>query len=143
MNAAAQRLVDGSEISTPFLRELRAFISRPFLGAEPGTIDGATMRFRVFLPTPAGSDERLRICYLVPTRRETPADLYARRGLTRSEIRVATFLFRGMTNRAIAASVGRSVETIRKHVSKVFRKCEISNRSAFVALALGSPPHTE
>lgn len=143
VNEAAQRLMDGSEISTSFLRELRAFISRDRFGAEPGTIDGATMRFQVFLPTPSDSDERLHICYLVPTRREAPADLYARRGLTRPEIRVATFLLRGMTNRAIAASLGRSVETIHKHVSKVLRKCEVSNRSAFVALAMGSSPHTE
>jgi DNA-binding CsgD family transcriptional regulator len=139
MNEAAQRLVDGSEISTSFLRELQAFVSRDHFEGEPRTIDGATMRFRVLLPTPSDSNERLRICYLAPTRRETPADLYARRGLTRPEIRVATFLLRGMTNRAIAASVGRSAETIRKHVSKLLRKCDVPNRSTFVALALGSP----
>jgi DNA-binding CsgD family transcriptional regulator len=139
-NEAAQRLMDNSEISISFLRELRAFVSRGHFAGEPLTIDGATMRFRVLLPTASDSNENLRICYLVPTRCETPADLYARRGLTRPEIRVATFLLRGMTNRAIAANLGRSVETIHKHVSKVLRKCDVSNRSAFVALALGGLP---
>lgn len=142
-NDAARRLMDGSEISTPFLRELRALISRNHSGDEPGTIDGETMRFRVFLPVPSESDGHLRICYLMPTWRDTPADLYARQGLTRPEIRVATFLLRGLTNRAIAASFGRSVETIHKHVSNVFRKCEVHNRSAFVALALSGSPYAD
>jgi DNA-binding CsgD family transcriptional regulator len=88
---------------------------------------------------PSESDGHLRICYLLPTHRETTSDFYARRGLTSSERRVATLLLLGMTNRAIASSLGRSVETIHRHVSKILRKCEVSNRSSFVASALGGP----
>lgn len=73
VNEAAQRLLDGSEISTSFLRELQAFTSRHRFEVEPGTIDGATMRFRVLLPRPSEADEHLRIRYLVPTRREPRA----------------------------------------------------------------------
>lgn len=138
-NEAAQTLIDRSEISSFFLRDLCALTSRDRLRAEPRTIDGATTRFQVLLPSSSSSNHQLRICYLIPTRPETPADLYARRGLTRPEIRVANFLLRGMTNRAIAASLERSVETVRKHVSNVFRKFAVHSRSAFVALALSGP----
>lgn len=142
-NEAAEELMNRSEVSASFLRELLAHISRNPSQAEPGTIDGKTMRFRVFLPPPSDLDTHLRICHLVPTCRETPADVYARRGLTPPEKRVAALLLSGLTNRAIAANLGRSVETIRKHVSKVFRKCEVHSRSAYVALALGGSPYAD
>lgn len=142
-NEAARTLMGRAEISATCLRELQGLISRHNREGQPGMIGSETMRFLVFLPTPLGSDGHLRISFLVPTCRETPADVYARRGLTRPEKRVADFLLLGMTNRAIAASLGRSKETIHTHVSKILRKCEVPNRSAFVALALSGSPNAD
>ncbi len=137
VNEAAKALLSSSEVSVTFLREVQRFAHRDPATAIPSLVEGETRRFRVHAvatPTPLTT---FRVCFLLPVPARTPADFYLRRGLTRPEMRVADLLLEGMSNRRIAAHVCRSVETIRKHVSHILRKCGVPNRTAFVAAATG------
>lgn len=138
-NDLAVALIERSEITAPLLRELLLTGFRRPAGEEAPSIDAATMRFRAYfhrLQDPG----RFMLCFLVPTCRDTPGDFYARSGLTIPERRVADHLLSGMTNRAIALRLGRSVETVRRHVARILRKCDVPNRTTFVARALSGVP---
>lgn len=57
-------------------------------------------------------------------------------GLTQRESEVLSLMVAGHHNRAIAARLVVGEETIKSHVSSVYRKLEVSDRSAAVASAL-------
>ncbi|MDQ4037258.1 MAG: response regulator transcription factor [Actinomycetota bacterium] len=60
----------------------------------------------------------------------------ARLGLTQRESEVLSLMVAGHHNRAIAARLIVGEETVKSHVSAVYRKLEVSDRSAAVATAL-------
>lgn len=137
VNEAATTLLSSSEVSVTFLREVQRLAHRDPAIAIPSLVEGETRRFRVHAVAARTALTTFRVCFLVPVPARTPADLYLRRGLTRPEMRVAELLLQGMSNRAIAQRFSRSVETVRKHVSHILRKCGVPNRTAFVAAATG------
>lgn len=61
--------------------------------------------------------------------------------LTPAELKVLTCLQRGLVNRQIAAQLGVSVATIKLHLSNMFRKLRVTNRTqaVFAAQALNLP----
>jgi DNA-binding NarL/FixJ family response regulator len=58
------------------------------------------------------------------------------RGLTEREIEVLALVAKGQTNRDIAGSLYISEHTVARHLSNVFRKLDVTSRSAAVAFAL-------
>jgi DNA-binding NarL/FixJ family response regulator len=61
--------------------------------------------------------------------------------LTATELKVLTCLQRGLVNRQIAAQLNVSVATIKLHLSSMFRKLKVANRTqaVFAAQALNLP----
>ena len=59
--------------------------------------------------------------------------------LTRTEALVTRLVAQGATNREAADQLGISTETVRSHLSSIFRKTGVANRAALVALAFGAP----
>ncbi|MDQ3716358.1 MAG: response regulator transcription factor [Actinomycetota bacterium] len=57
-------------------------------------------------------------------------------GLTQRESEVLSLMVAGHHNRAIAARLVVGEETVKSHVSSIYRKLEVSDRSAAVATAL-------
>jgi DNA-binding NarL/FixJ family response regulator len=57
-------------------------------------------------------------------------------GLSQRESEVLELMVHGNTNRAIAARLVLGEETIKSHVSSIFRKLEVSDRTQAVAFAL-------
>jgi len=55
--------------------------------------------------------------------------------LTDREVQVLRLIATGMTNRAIAASLGISEKTVARHVSNLFLKLDLSTRAAATAYA--------
>ncbi len=60
----------------------------------------------------------------------------ARLGLTQRESEVLSLLVAGLTNRAIAAKLLVSEETVKTHVRGVYRKLSVSDRAGAVTAAL-------
>jgi DNA-binding NarL/FixJ family response regulator len=60
----------------------------------------------------------------------------ANRGLTQRESEVLSLLVAGLSNRAIAARLVLSEETVKSHLRALYRKLEVNDRSAATALAL-------
>jgi DNA-binding NarL/FixJ family response regulator len=60
----------------------------------------------------------------------------ANRGLTQRESEVLSLLVAGLSNRAIAGRLVLSEETVKSHLRGLYRKLEVSDRSAATALAL-------
>ncbi len=56
-------------------------------------------------------------------------------GLTKTEIKVLKHIAEGKTNSDIAAAQFVSIETIKTHVQRIFRKLEVNNRMEAVAVA--------
>ena len=56
-------------------------------------------------------------------------------GLTAREVEVITLVAAGMTNRAIAAELFLSDKTVARHLSNIFTKLDLANRSAATAYA--------
>lgn len=50
------------------------------------------------------------------------------------ESQMLTGLFMGLTNRAVANSLYVSEETVKTHMTRLFRKLEVANRAEAVAL---------
>jgi DNA-binding NarL/FixJ family response regulator len=74
---------------------------------------------------------------------DTAARLYsneywpgARQGLTQRESEVLTLMVAGLSNRAIAARLVVSDETVKSHLRAVYRKFGVSDRAGAVATAL-------
>jgi DNA-binding CsgD family transcriptional regulator len=66
--------------------------------------------------------------------------LMARFGLTPTEAELAIELLSGAPLLEIAASGGRSIHTIRTHLSRVLQKTQTRRQSDLMRLLLGSPP---
>ena len=56
--------------------------------------------------------------------------------LTKTEIRVLSFLGRGLSNKEIAAQLGCSVKTVKNHLNSIFQKLGVSNRTEAVVKAI-------
>jgi DNA-binding CsgD family transcriptional regulator len=56
-------------------------------------------------------------------------------GLTRREAELLTLLGQGRTPRQAADELGLSFETVRTHTRNLYRKLDVSDRAAAVALA--------
>ena len=64
--------------------------------------------------------------------------------LTPQERRIIAMISKGMRNREIADQLCLCEQTIKSHVSKIFRKLKVSNRSQLVSLVMSNPtpsPH--
>ena len=60
----------------------------------------------------------------------------ADRGLTQRESEVLSLLVGGLSNKAIAARLVLSEETVKSHLRALYRKLEVTDRSAAIAVAL-------
>ncbi|GAA3218349.1 response regulator transcription factor [Actinocorallia longicatena] len=60
----------------------------------------------------------------------------ANRGLTQRESEVLSLLVGGLSNRAIASRLHLSEETVKSHLRTLYRKLEVTDRSAAIAIAL-------
>ncbi|CAN3127387.1 response regulator [Mycobacterium sp. smrl_JER01] len=60
----------------------------------------------------------------------------ARRGLTQRESEILALVVNGLSNRAIAAKLIIGDETVKTHISSIYRKLGVSDRTAAVATAL-------
>ncbi len=60
----------------------------------------------------------------------------ANRGLTQRESEVLSLLVGGLSNKAIAARLVLSEETVKSHLRALYRKLEVTDRSAAIAVAL-------
>lgn len=67
----------------------------------------------------------------------TVEELHARFGLTPAEGRVAQLIARGRTSSEIAAQLGVSVHTARRHAEKIFQKLNVESRTAATARMFG------
>jgi DNA-binding CsgD family transcriptional regulator len=65
--------------------------------------------------------------------------LAARFSLTRREIEVAQLLRTGLSSREIAADLGISVNTARRHIESILLKLDVHSRTAAAAKLSGSP----
>lgn len=63
--------------------------------------------------------------------------------LTPRQRQVAAMVADGMTNRAIAATLGIGVTTVEKHISHILRQWNVSSRAGITAVALSSPEHSD
>lgn len=59
-------------------------------------------------------------------------------GLTQRESEVLGLLVTGMSNRAIAGSLTLGEETVKSHVSPIFRKLRVNDRANAIVFALRS-----
>lgn len=60
----------------------------------------------------------------------------ARQGLTQRESEILSFVVNGLSNRAIAAKLVIGEETVKSHLSSIYRKLGVSDRTGAVATAL-------
>ncbi|REE95394.1 response regulator [Thermomonospora umbrina] len=60
----------------------------------------------------------------------------ANRGLTQRESEVLSLLVAGLSNRAMASRLVLSEETVKSHLRALYRKLEVTDRSAAIAVAL-------
>lgn len=70
-----------------------------------------------------------RMRSLPPVRPDRLAELH----LTRRELEVLELVASGATNEKIAARLGISPLTVKKHVERMLAKLDVSNRAALVA----------
>lgn len=64
-------------------------------------------------------------------------------GLTNREAEVAWLLYRGYTNRQIGEELFIAETTVKKHVSHVYEKMQVSGRKEFRAKVSSLPPKTD
>jgi DNA-binding CsgD family transcriptional regulator len=82
------------------------------------------------LPAFYGAAERILGCCL--------AGFAERKGLTPAEIRVLSVLAQGLSNQQIGRQLALSVDTVKTHLSRIFRKLEVRSRAeALVVLRRG------
>ena len=64
------------------------------------------------------------------------AEFTPRADLTVREVEVMQFVARGLSNREIAAAIGRSDETVKLHLKNIFTKLGVGDRTEAVTLAI-------
>jgi len=64
------------------------------------------------------------------------AEFTPRADLTEREVEVMQFVARGLSNREIAAAIGRSDETVKLHLKNIFTKLGVADRTEAVTFAL-------
>jgi len=64
------------------------------------------------------------------------AEFTPRADLTEREVEVMQFVARGLSNREIAAAIGRSDETVKLHLKNIFTKLGVGDRTEAVTLAI-------
>lgn len=64
------------------------------------------------------------------------AEFTPRADLTEREVEVMQFVARGLSNREIAAEIGRSDETVKLHLKNIFAKLGVADRTEAVTLAI-------
>lgn len=67
---------------------------------------------------------------------ENGKDPGRREGLSKKEQEIVTLIAKGLTNREIASVACISPQTVKTHVSRIFRKMNVSRRSQLVPLAM-------
>jgi DNA-binding CsgD family transcriptional regulator len=130
-------------------RVIRACLRLPALRGVPtgghrinSEIQTATARYRIaatFLEDHS-SDGSLKAIALIDKIERKPMDgreLVARFSFTRREIEAAQLLRNGLSSRQIAAALGISVNTARRHVERVLLKLDVHTRPAAVAKLSG------
>lgn len=63
-------------------------------------------------------------------------DFLTRHGLTQAEARVTECIIKGQTNKQAAESLFLSIKTVKFHLTKVFRKLNVKNRTQLVITCL-------
>jgi len=58
--------------------------------------------------------------------------------LTKTEIKVLSYLGKGLSNKEIAAALGCSVKTVKNHLNSIFQKLGVSNRTEAVVKGIES-----
>lgn len=64
---------------------------------------------------------------------EAPQPWY---GITRQETKILALLAQGMSNKQISVCLGVSVQTIKNHTSRIYKKLDVANRIQAVIVAL-------
>jgi LuxR family maltose regulon positive regulatory protein len=57
------------------------------------------------------------------------------RGITRQEAKILALLAEGMSNKQISACLGISVQTVKNHTSRIYKKLGVANRIQAVIVA--------
>jgi len=82
-------------------------------------------------------DAVLALAEAIPSRSLQPAQLESQFGMTKREVETAQLIARGHSNREIAAALGISTNTARRHSERVLSKMDVHSRAA-VAARLGA-----
>ena len=64
------------------------------------------------------------------------AEFIPRADLTEREVEVMQFVARGLSNREVAAAIGRSDETVKLHLKNIFAKLGVADRTEAVTVAI-------
>ncbi len=71
------------------------------------------------------------------------ATLMAGRGISRREEEIIRLVCRGMTNKEIQEALFISLDTVKRHMTHIFRKLGVRNRAELVALSLKGKPSSD
>ena len=150
-NAAARRMLDDADSSSALAGEAWRAIERLAGAAAEGhdaprllelALGGETLLVRaVRLASPGHGAARRAVLVTLeraPDRGPTDAELRERYGLTPRELRVARLVADGLSNAALAAALGITVNTARAHTERVRRKMGVRSRARIVALLHGA-----
>jgi DNA-binding NarL/FixJ family response regulator len=87
----------------------------------------------VVLPALHGAVERITMTRLRPQLELLVSHVAADRGLSRAETRVLSVLLLGCSNRDIARRLCLSIDTVKTHLSRIFRKLGVVSRAQAIA----------
>ena len=93
---------------------------------------GDRIRIKCFTVDPSMGSS---LAFLRRTRGERRRPNHGWDSLTPTELQVVELIRQGLTNRAIAEQLLMGAETVKTHLSHVFTKVGVRNRSALAALA--------
>jgi DNA-binding CsgD family transcriptional regulator len=93
------------------------------------------------LPALQGAARRIETACSLPAVELETASLVAERGLTRAETRVLHVLLLGLSNRDIAERLSLSIDTVKTHVHRIFRKLGVASRAQTLARVRESGGH--
>lgn len=124
--------------------ERRAALGRHVRRHRPGTHENALVDgFRVAFTAMEGRDGMQVLAAFSP---ERPLRADAASSLTRSERRLAELSARGLTNAEAADLMSVSVNTVKTHLKRVYRKLEVTSRAELATVIVGADgtePHLE